>query len=94
MNQQLPRRAFLIGSASAAAAALVGCQQDKRPPSRLPTTQPGSDAELEPAHGLGAEEANAPTVGGDRGFVRAILTEADGSLLAEERAKLLHVRDL
>ncbi|MDQ3439712.1 MAG: endo-1,4-beta-xylanase, partial [Planctomycetota bacterium] len=84
---------FLM-SAAAAAVSLAGCQQDKRPATSLPTTKPTGDADLDPSHGLGAEEANAPTVGGDRGFVRVMLTEADGSSLANDRARLLHARDL
>lgn len=53
-----------------------------------------STAELEPSHGLGAEEADSPTVGGERGYIRVMLTEADGSSLVNDRARLLHARDL
>ncbi|HEV2293456.1 MAG TPA: endo-1,4-beta-xylanase [Tepidisphaeraceae bacterium] len=93
MNEPLARRTFLIGTA-AAAAALAGCRQDKRPTATLPTTQPTGETDLDPSHGLGAEEANAPTVGGDRGYLRVMLTEVDGSSLAPDRARLLHARDL
>lgn len=81
MDQPLPRRAFLLSSAAAAAAALTG-----------PGIQ-AAKAQVEPSHGLGAEEANSPTVGGERGYVRVMLTEADGSPLDNDRARRLHARD-
>ena len=98
-DKPVPRRSFLLSSAAAAgAAALMGCQSQQRTRggagSGAATTQMTGDVDLDPSHGLGAEEANAPTVGGDRGFVRVMLTEADGSSLANDRARLLHVRDL
>jgi len=95
MSNEVPRRTFILSSAAAAAAvALAGCQSEKRTGGDVATTPLTGDADLDPSHGLGAEEANAPTVGGERGFVRIMLTEADGSSLADERARLLHVRDL
>ncbi len=78
----VPRRSFLLTSAAAAAVALTG----------TPTTQ-SVNAQLEPADVLGAEEADSPTVGGERGYVRVMLTEADGSPLDNDRARLLHARD-
>src|SRR5688500_13685683 len=96
MSNEVPRRTFILSSAAAAAAAaLAGCQSERRTGGGdVATTPLTGDADLDPSHGLGAEEANAPTVGGERGFVRIMLTEADGSSLADERARLLHVRDL
>ncbi len=90
LPSRLPRRKFLLGSA-AAAAAVVGRSLELRAQDQAPGTR---DGDLEPPHGLGAEEANSPTVGGDRGYVRVMLHEADGSPLASERARLLHARDL
>ena len=95
MSNEVPRRTFILSSAAAAAAvALAGCQSEKRTGGDVATTPLTGDADLDPSHGLGAEEANAPTVGGERGFVRIMLTEGDGSSLADERARLLHARDL
>ena len=93
IGEAVSRRSFLVVSA-AAAAALSGCSSGKHSSDPVATGQQFSDAELNPSHGLGAEEANSPTVGGARGFVRVMLNEADGSSLAEERARLLHARDL
>ena len=88
-RRSVPRRTFLRGSATVAAVAIAGCAS-KREPHTVPTTQ---EAVLEPAQGLGAEEANSPTVGGDK-FVRMLLREADHSPVAQDRARLLHARDM
>src|SRR5262245_29179395 len=84
------RRGFLKGVA-AAMAAVGGCKS-------FESTQHGQDARVtgsaEPEHGLGAEEVDAPAVGREKEFVRALLKESDGSAMETARARLLYARDL
>ena len=91
MAREVDRRDFLRSAAGAMAAAAVGgCKS-------LRGTQHGQDARVtgsEPEHGLGAEDVDAPAVGREREFVRAILREADGSAIEAGRARLLYARDL
>ena len=83
----IPRRKFLQASAAAlSGVALGGCKSTQKPPEPVAAT--------EPAHGLGAEEVDSPTAGREKEFVRALLHEADGSKLADERAKLFYARDM
>ncbi|MEO6434478.1 MAG: endo-1,4-beta-xylanase [Tepidisphaeraceae bacterium] len=84
----LNRRTFLTGSA-ALAAALAGCASTAKGVD--PVTTPRATEE---ASGLGAEDASAPTMSDGRPALRVLLAEVDGAALDDERAKLLHARDL
>lgn len=89
---EIDRRKFLGGLAAIAGTSIVGCHSSssKKSVEKAVTLPPAT----QDIAGLGAEEADAPTMGDGRPAVRMILTEADGSPIETEKMRTLHARDL
>ena len=89
--KKLARRTFLRTSAILSAAAIAGCRSSG---THHKKEQPVTAGPGEEAQGLGSEMAEAPLEGGEKQFVRVLLSEANGDPLDKERARLLHARDM